>query len=82
MFICVIINMPGLFWTGGQPIFYNNLLIFCKNGFHGYMIDLVRDIFKTAGFRVDSLSLFAPLAVLILFLVWLWVEDRWLRQSF
>lgn len=82
MFICVIINMPGLFWTGGQPVFYNNLLIFCKNGFHSYMIDLMGDIFKAAGFRVDSLSLFAPLAVLILFLVWLWAEDRWLRQSF
>ncbi|MDO8748967.1 MAG: hypothetical protein Q7J72_07650 [Candidatus Omnitrophota bacterium] len=81
-FISTLINLPGLFWTGGASVVYNNLVIFCKNGFHSYMIDLASDIFKAAGLRVEGLSLFAPLAVLILFLLWLWAGDRWLRQSF
>lgn len=81
-FISALINLPGLFWTGGASVFYNNLVIFCKNGFHSYMIDLANDIFKAAGLRVDGLSLFAPLAVLLLFLIWLWAGDRWLRRSF
>lgn len=82
MFICVIINTPGLFWTGGQPVFYNNFLIFCKNGFHSYMIDLVRDILTRAGHNVGNLSIFAPLSILGMLIFWIWGGSRRIIRLF
>ncbi len=80
MFISVIINAPGLFWSGGQPVFFNNLLLFCKNGFHSYMVDFVKEILINKGLNVNSLSVFPLLTILGLFLWWIWIGGRWIKQ--
>jgi hypothetical protein len=80
MFISVIINTPGLFWSGGQAVFFNNLLVFCKNGFHSYMIDLIKDILISGGFNTNSLSVFPLIAILGIFLCWIWVGNQWVRR--
>jgi hypothetical protein len=82
MFICVIINAPGLFWTGGEFIFFNNLLVFCKNGFHSYMVDLIRDILIRRGFNTSGLSIFPLLTILGIFLCWIWLGNQKLRSLF
>ncbi|MDP3733119.1 MAG: hypothetical protein Q8Q91_01125 [Candidatus Daviesbacteria bacterium] len=80
MFTSVIINVPGLFWSGGQPVFFNNLLLLCKNGFHSYMIDLIRDMLISAGFNANSLTVFPLLTILGIFLCWIWIGGRWIRD--
>ncbi len=80
IFISVIINTSGLFWTGGRPIFYNNLLVFFKNGFHSYMIDLIRDMLISGGFNTNNLSVFPLLTILGIFLWWIWIGSRWIRD--
>ena len=80
IFISVTINAPGLFRSGGQPVFFNNLLLFCKNGFHSYMIDLIRDVLVKGGFNTNGLSIFPLLAILGIFLWWIWVGDRWVKS--
>ena len=80
IFISVIINTPGLFWTGGRPIFYNNLLLFLKNGFHSYMADLIRDILVKGGFNTGRFSMFPLLVILGIFLWWIWAGNRWIRR--
>ncbi|MDP3732886.1 MAG: hypothetical protein Q8R31_07715 [Candidatus Omnitrophota bacterium] len=80
MFISVIINVPGLFWSGGQPVFFNNALLFCKNGFHSYMIDLIRDMLISGGFNANSLSVFPLLTILGIFLCWIWIGNQGVRR--
>ncbi|MDP3731824.1 MAG: hypothetical protein Q8R31_02165, partial [Candidatus Omnitrophota bacterium] len=76
-----IINTSGLFWTGGRPIFYNNLLLFFKNGFHSYMIDLIRDMLISGGFNTNNLSIFPLLTILGIFIWWIWIGSRWIRDG-
>ena len=80
IFISVIINTSGLFCTGGRPIFYNNLLVFCKNGFHSYMIDLIRDMLISGGFNTNNLSIFPLLTILGIFLCWIWIGNQWVKR--
>lgn len=81
MFISIIINAPGLFWTGGSFLFLTNLLFLCKNGFHSYMVELIRDILIRRGFNTGGLSLFPLLTILGIFLWWIWIGERWVRDS-
>ncbi len=80
IFVSVIINTPGLFWSGGQPVFFNNLLVFCKNGFHSYMIDLVRDMLIKKGFNTHGLSMFPLLTILGICIWWIWIGNQWVRR--
>ncbi len=81
IFISVIINAPGLFWSGGQAVFYNNLILFLKNGFHSSMIDLIRDILASGGFNASGLSMFPLLLILGIFIWWIWAGERWIRDA-
>ncbi len=64
-----LINIPGLFWRGGQAFFLNNLVLFLKNGFHSYLIDLFKDILDHALLNTKGISLL-PITALVGFLLW------------
>ncbi len=70
--LAILINTPGLFWTGGQALFVNNLLLFLKNGYHSYMIDEIQVLLDGLGINVHNFSLFPALTVLVVVLWWLW----------
>lgn len=70
--IAALINLPGLFWTGGQAWFLNNLLLFLKNGVHSYMLEDLRTLFLYMNLNVSRLSIYPSLALLAFVLWWLW----------
>ena len=70
--LAMLINTPGLFWTGGQALFVNNFLLFLKNGYHSYMIDEIQVILNGLGINVNNFSLLPVLTVLAVVLWWLW----------
>jgi len=70
--ISLLINLPGLFWTGGQAWFLNNLLLFLKNGVHSYMLEEFRALFLYMSLNVSRMSIYPSAALLAVFLWWLW----------
>ena len=80
MLVSVLINVPALFWSGGEEGVLNHLLLFLKNGFHSYTIDLIKDVLIVMGFNADHFSLPPVALALMLVIWWMWVGERWLRE--
>lgn len=85
IFLSFLINFPTLFWSGGPTWVFNHLLLFLKNGFHSYTIDLMKNLLALAGFNVENFSSF-PIVVTFMFVLWwIWAGDRsirgWLKGS-
>ncbi len=72
----VLINLPGLFWTGGEPWVLNNLLLWLKNGFHSYTIETLREVFAAWQLNTARLSMAPAFTLLLAALWWIWDGRR------
>lgn len=81
IFLSVLINVPGLFWSGGEAGFLNLLFLFLKNGFHSYMGDLIRDLLILMGFQAERFSMVPIFMVALFFLWWIWVGHLWMYKT-
>jgi len=68
----LLINLPGLFCYGGPPFFLNHLVLFLKNGFHSYLIDLIGELLLIAGYNISKLSLWPVMTIAVFSIWWLW----------
>lgn len=71
------INVPGLFWTGGQVWFLNNLLLFVKNGFNSYTVQMFGEVLSRAGLNLSGFSLYPAFFLVVVIVWWIWRGKEW-----
>jgi hypothetical protein len=77
----LIVNVPGLFWTGGTSWVLNNLILFLKNGFHSYTIDMVRDVLVLMGMNVSTFGMWPTFTIIVILIWWIWYGCEWCCRS-
>ncbi len=70
------INIPGLFWTGGEVFVLNNLFLFMKNGFNSYTFQMIADILARAGVNLAGFSMYPAFFLMVTVIWWIWKGDE------
>lgn len=54
----------------------NNLILFLKNGFHSYTVDMVREALMLKGMNVAAFGMWPGFLVLLSLIWWIWAGHR------